>query len=154
MKAHANKDSLKSTDVMYGAAEKISEAALVLMQAYGIQEIVCKKMSSGDYERLIGEITPFLGTPQGVIDAAVLIKDNLAAIIASAGIVGLSIEAVENEVGQLVASYETMVNLANDEASKRRAEAEGSDQTDSGDLDAAADEPVEVKIPEGDSSHA
>lgn len=155
MQASASKDSTKSAFPIYGAAEKISEGVLVLMQSFGIQEIECRTLRSADYERLIGEAKFFAGTPQEIIDAGMLVKDNLAAIIAASGIIRLSIAAEPSDTEQLVQSYQTLIQMAAEEAAKARAEAEGSSKVDSGDSDAAAeDQPVEVTIPDKDSSHA
>ena len=161
MQASASKDSTKSAFPIYGAAEKISEGVLVLMQSFGIQEIECRTLRSADYERLIGEAKFFSGTPQEIIDAGMLVKDNLAAIIAASGIIRLSIAAEPSDTEQLVQSYRTLIQMAAEEAAKARAEAEGSskvdpvDPVDSADSDAAAkDQPVEVTIPDKDSSHA
>ena len=155
MQASASKDSTKSAFPIYGAAEKISEGVLVLMQSFGIQEIECRTLRSADYERLIGEAKFFAGTPQEIIDAGMLVKDNLAAIIAASGIIRLSIAAEPSDTEQLVQSYRTLIQMAAEEAAKARAEAEGSSKIDSAGSDAAAeDQPVEVTIPDKDSSHA
>ena len=155
MQASASKDSTKSAFPIYGAAEKISEGVLVLMQSFGIQEIECRTLRSADYERLIGEAKFFAGTPQEIIDAGMLVKDNLAAIISASGIIRLSIAAEPSDTEQLVQSYMTLIQMAAEEAAKARAEAEGSSKVDSADSDAAAeDQPVEVTIPDKDSSHA
>lgn len=155
MQASASKDSTKSSFPIYGAAEKISEGVLVLMQSFGIQEIECRTLRSADYERLIGEAKFFAGTPQEIIDAGMLVKDNLAAIISASGIIRLSIAAEPSDTEQLVQSYQTLIQMAAEEAAKARAEAEGSSKVDSADSDAAAeDQPVEVTIPDKDSSHA
>ena len=155
MQASASKDSTKSAFPIYGAAEKISEGVLVLMQSFGIQEIECRTLRSADYERLIGEAKFFSGTPQEIIDAGMLVKDNLAAIIAASGIIRLSIAAEPSDTEQLVQSYRTLIQMAAEEAAKARAEAEGSSKVDSVDSDAAAeDQPVEVTIPDKDSLHA
>ena len=155
MQASASKDSTKSAFPIYGAAEKISEGVLVLMQSFGIQEIECRTLRSADYERLIGEAKFFTGTPQEIIDAGMLVKDNLAAIIAASGIIRLSIAADPSDTEQLVQSYRALIQMAAEEAAKARAEAEGSSKVDSVDSDAAAeDQPVEVTIPDKDSSHA
>ena len=155
MQASASKDSTKSAFPIYGAAEKISEGVLVLMQSLGIQEIECRTLRSADYERLIGEAKFFAGTPQEIIDAGMLVKDNLAAIIAASGIIRLSIAAEPSDTEQLIQSYMTLIQMAAEEAAKARAEAEGSSKIDSAGSDAAAeDRPVEVTIPDKDSSHA
>lgn len=155
MQASASKDSTKSAFPIYGAAEKISEGVLVLMQSFGIQEIECRTLRSADYERLVGEAKFFAGTPQEIIDAGMLVKDNIAAIIAASGIIRLSIAAEPSDTEQLVQSYQTLIQMAAEEAAKARAEAEGSSKVDSADSDEAAeDQPVEVTIPDKDSSHA
>ena len=155
MQASASKDSTKSAFPIYGAAEKISEGVLVLMQSFGIQEIECRTLRSADYERLVGEAKFFAGTPQEIIDAGMLVKDNLAAIIAASGMIPLAIAAQPSDTEQLVQSYRTLIQMAAEEAAKARAEAEGSSKVDSADSDAAAeDQPVDVTIPDKDSSHA
>ena len=153
MQASASKDSTKKSYAMYGAAEKISEGMLTLMQSFGIQELTCTAERSAACERMTGNVKHFAGTPQEIIDASLVVKDSLASIIAAAGVLSISISADDSDTEQLVESYKTLVKMAADsDAGNESNNDKPSDSPSEPAGDRAGDDdlsdPVEVVIPE------
>ena len=106
--AGRNKDTEPS--VMSAAAEKISEAMLVLMQIFGIKRLECRKLKSADFERILTDVQKFDCTPPEIESAGVLVKDAMMQILAAAGIVKLEIEATDEDMKSLDENYKAIVN--------------------------------------------
>lgn len=126
MNATASNNPESRTAPLFPAAEKVSEAVLILMQVFGLQSIKCRKIKSADYERIVADVTAFSGVPEEVSSAGILVKDDLARILAAVGTVELGITATADDVIQLLGGYKSMLDLARKNAETPAAEVENS----------------------------
>ena len=111
MKANAARDPNAAKSVMAPAAGKVVEAALLMMQYFGLKGLQVKKLASADFEKVIAVVEFFPGTPEELKECGVLVKDSIAEVLASTGVVRLEIEADESEVKTIVTGYEKMIQM-------------------------------------------
>ena len=112
MKAKASRDGTAS-GTMAGAADRVSEAVLALMQAYGIREIECRKARSCRLERTFASVKPFDEAPKEVRHAAMSVKDALADLLLSVGVVKVELEPEGDDGKTLAAGYARLLEAAN-----------------------------------------
>lgn len=112
MKAKASRDNTVS-DTMSGAADRISEAMLTVMQAFGIRELECRRVKSGKLEKTFAAIKPFDEAPNEIRYAAMAVKDPIADIFLSIGVVKVELEPEGDDGKTLAAGYSRLLEAAN-----------------------------------------
>ena len=126
MNATVSRDNSKGGAPMFSAGEQVSNSVIQLMNAYGIQTLTCKMVSSANFNRIIGEAVYVSGIPQEIVEAGVLVKDLLAQLLSSVGVFKIEIQLESDEVVKLLESYKNMVQIGKETEAKLRAETEGS----------------------------
>lgn len=129
MEAKATKVEMANAHVTSVLAEKITEALLPIMQFYGISKIETRTASAGGFTRTLSTIDLFPGVPQELANAALFVKDGLAEILASCGVVGLTITASESENAKMQTWYVDLIGRFN-AAREQQATQATADSTD------------------------
>lgn len=113
MEAKATKVEMANAHVTSVLSEKITESLLQIMQFYGISKIETRTASAGGFTRTLSTIDLFPGVPQELANAALFVKDGLAEILASCGVVGLTITASDAETAKMQAWYVDLIGRFN-----------------------------------------
>lgn len=112
MKANASRDG-SASGAMSGAADRISGAVLSLMKEFGIREIECRRVSSCSLERAFAFVKPFDEAPKEIRYAAMAVKDALAEILLSAGVVKAELSPEGDDSRELSESYAKTMEASN-----------------------------------------
>jgi hypothetical protein len=129
MEAKATKVEMANAHVTSVLSEKITEALLPIMQFYGISKIETRTASAGGFTRTLSTIDLFPGVPQELANAALFVKDGLAEILASCGVVGLTITASDDEKAKMQDWYVDLIGRFN-AAKGQLTTADSTDSTD------------------------
>ena len=108
MKAGAVRDVNAKPSMVTPIASSIAEAILPIMQYVGIQRLEVKIYEAANLKKISGRVTFFNGIPEEMQDFANLIKDSLANLIAASGMLHVEIDATQDEIAQLVDSYDQL----------------------------------------------
>lgn len=110
MNAKAARVESANKHLMSSVSEKVTAAILPIMQYYGIKKLETRTTTSCGFMKRLSYIEPFPDTPKEIVDAGLFIKDGLADILSSCGIVGIDITATPEEDAQMKAGYENFVS--------------------------------------------
>lgn len=139
MNAHARKNIGSELELMSPVAGKVTEAVLLLMQYFGLQKIEVRKLKGAEFERIVAMSSNFEGTPFKIIEHSFLVKDILAQLLASVGVINLEIEASEEEKEKLLEGYLQLEELYNSHKYNEESSSEEKADTPAIEIDKSAD---------------